>query len=78
MSNFDRNEEIKKEAEELIEEINEKEKKLKELRKKCSHGEYKIKDINGIGASQLRKICYFCGSIIGFPSKKDLEDNGYN
>lgn len=78
MSNFDRNEEIKKEADELIEEINKKEKELRELRAKCSHGEYKIKDINGIGASALRKICYFCGAVIGFPNEQDLKDNGYN
>jgi len=78
MSNFDRNEEIKKEAEELKKEIEEKENKLMELRDTCSHSDYKVKDINGIGASKLRKICVFCGHIMGFPTGKDLKDNGYN
>ena len=52
--------------------------KLKELRKMCKHSEHKIKNINfGVGASELRKVCNFCDKTIGFPTQKDLKDNGY-
>ena len=70
--------EIRKMAEELVGKIKEVEDELKELRKMCKHSEHKIKNINfGVGASELRKVCNFCDKTIGFPTQKDLKDNGY-
>lgn len=73
-----KNEEIKKKAEELSNEIKRAKKELEELRKNCNHSEYQIKDVNfGVGSSKLRKVCKFCDEVIGYPSAQDLEDNGY-
>lgn len=73
------NDEIKRKTEELTEKMKETKKELKNLRKSCKHSEYKIKDANfGQGMLKLRKVCKFCDEIIGFPSKQDLKDNGYN
>jgi hypothetical protein len=75
---MEKNDEIKQKAEELINMIKVVEEELVELRKTCKHSDYKIKDINfGVGASKLRKMCKFCDKIIGFPTQKDLGDNGY-
>jgi len=70
--------EIKKKTEELSEIIKESEEELKELRKDCRHLEYKIKDVNTDSSIlELRRVCSVCGHMLGFPSKEDLEDNGY-
>lgn len=75
---MDKNDEIKKKAQELSDKISETEKELQELRSNCRHSTYYIKDINlGIDSLKLRRVCKYCDDIIGFPSNQDLIDNGY-
>lgn len=74
----ERNNELKKKTEELSGKIKETKEELKELRKSCKHSEYIIKDINHDDSRlELRRVCGSCGEILGFPTKEDLKDNGY-
>lgn len=70
------NNNIKKTREELTKNIKDSEEALKKLRKNCKHSETVIKNIES-GTFNLRKVCDFCGEYIGFPTNKDLKDNGY-
>jgi len=75
----DKNNELKKKTEELSEKIKETEEELKILRKNCKHSEYKIKDTNfDSSILELRRVCDFCGETLGFPSKEELKDSGYD
>ena len=74
----DKRDELKKKTEELSGKIKETKEELKQLRKNCKHSEYTIKDTNFDDSRlELRKVCNFCGDTLGFPTKDDLKDNGY-
>jgi len=74
----DKNNELKKKTEELSGKIKETKEELNELRKNCKHSDYIIKDTNFDDSRlELRKVCETCGETLGFPSKEDLKDNGY-
>lgn len=73
------NNEIKKKTEELSNKIKKTTEELKVLRKNCNHSEYKVKDTNSDSSMlELRNVCEICGEIIGYPSKEDLKESGYN
>jgi hypothetical protein len=76
---MDRNDEIRKRAEELSRQIKNTEKELNSLRNLCNHSEYTIKDVNfDSGSSKLRRVCKFCNKTLGFPSDEDLKNHGYH
>ncbi len=52
-------------------------KELEKIQKECPHRDGY--DVKFAGASNdVRKICKTCGAVIGYPSKQDLRDNGFN
>lgn len=67
---------IKKQATELEKSIKEKVKELQEVQSSCNHPEesIKIKDMNPGGASDIRRYCDLCGHLLGYPTKKELDD----
>lgn len=69
---------IKKKKEELNNNIKNSKKELKMLRMICNHPEIKVKNINIENSSlELRRVCKICEEILGFPTNKELSDNGY-
>ena len=72
------NNNIKKTKEELTKNIKDSEEALKKLRKTCKHSDTVIKNVElESGAFKIRKVCDLCGEYIGFPTNKELKDNGY-
>ena len=69
---------IKNKQEELNKNIKDSEEALKELRKNCKHSEAIIKNVELESSSfKVRKVCGLCGEHVGFPTNKELKDNGY-
>jgi len=69
------NNEIKKEADSLSEDIKKSEKRLEEIQDQCSHKESKITNIaKGGGSAAYRLVCTTCGREVGYPTPTELEN----
>lgn len=72
------NDDIKIKLDELTSRLKEVDSEIKDLRNSCKHLEIVVKDTNfGSGSSKVRKICKFCEEIVGFPTQKELKNNGF-
>lgn len=69
------NEEIKKEADSLSEDIKKSEKRLEEIQEQCNHSESKITNVSKGGQRATYKlVCTTCNREVGYPSPDELED----
>ena len=71
----DKEDQIKKDVENLEQSIKDAQKEIDELQKSCIHPKesVKIKNISPEGVSDLRNVCGICNHIMGYPNKEDME-----
>jgi len=77
MDNIENNEDsIKKETENLKDDIKKSEKRLEEIQAECNHPESKIKNISNGGGeiAKWRLVCTTCGLVTGHPSPSALDE----
>ena len=75
METTDNNDEIKRQAESLSNEIKKNEQRLEEIREQCNHEESKITNVSKSGGiAKFRKICITCGKDTGYPTTSELEE----
>lgn len=72
----EKEEQIKQQADKLEKSIKDQVKELQDIQYSCAHPKesIKIKDTNPGGASEVRKYCDLCGHVLGYPTKKELDD----
>lgn len=67
-------EEIKERVGEIYETIDKLKKELDLLRKECTHDDYEVSYYSHRpGSMDIKKICKYCGKILGEPTKEETE-----
>ncbi len=70
------NQKIQEKVKELSDKICKYQKELDDIRNQCKHKDSKIELCHlekGSTIRELRKICLYCGDLIGYPNKEEIE-----
>ena len=70
------NTEIQQISKELSNKIDKHQKELDDVRKECSHDEYKLKLVHlrrDKNLTELKRICRYCNQDIGYPTQDEIK-----
>ena len=64
----------RKKVEQLLSDKRNIEKQIEQIQAECKHSKQVIKQVADGSSFTLRRVCESCGSILGYPSTKEIKD----